>query len=229
MRPPDVRWPIIVLIIGVHVFLSAGSMHAGDGKMPKTCPAIHLLLLSGGEFVLSAPYADVSEFKWIFPGFSASADSGAPWGFAHLGLDLIVANDQARVIAPADGIVEKKELYQNPYSKNQWQVNLRIRYDTEFVYHLLFEPRAKTKLLGEVQFDAIISLQPGQKVKKGDFLGELLDLSRGDHSCGEATVHFDIWRGTTNICPAPYFTAATHAGMLALVRNKFPGAELCYP
>ncbi|OPY09706.1 MAG: Peptidase family M23 [Syntrophaceae bacterium PtaB.Bin095] len=228
MRPLDIRWPIIFLVIGVHAFFSAGSMHAGDEKRPKACPAIPLLLLSEGEFVLSAPYADVSEFKWIFPGFSVSADSGAPWGFAHLGLDLIVASGKARVIAPADGIVEKKELYQNEHN-GQYQVNLRIRYDSEFVYHLLFEPRANTQLLGEKQFDAIITLQAGQKVKQGDFLGEILDLSGGDYSCGEATVHFDIWRGTANICPAPYFSPEAYAGMLGLVQAKFPGAELCYP
>ncbi len=228
MRTPALRWSMVFFVIGVHVFLAAGSMHAGDEKRPKTCPAIPLLLLSEGEFVLSAPYVDVSEFKWIFPGFSVSSDSGAPWGFAHLGLDLIVANDKARVIAPADGIVEKKEFYQNEHN-GQYQVNLRIRYDSEFVYHLLFEPRAKTMWGGLKQFAAIVSLQPGQKVYQGDFLGEILDLSGGDHSCGEATVHFDIWRGTANICPVPYFTPGAYVGMLALVRVKYPGAVLCYP
>jgi murein DD-endopeptidase MepM/ murein hydrolase activator NlpD len=228
MRPPGFKWPIIFLVMGMHVLLSTGSIHAEEGSSPKIDPAIHLVLLSEERFTLAAPYAILTEFKYIFPGFSVSADSGAPWGFAHLGLDLIVANEKAQVIAPADGIVEKKELYQNEHN-GQYQVNLRIRYDSEFVYHLLFEPRAKTILLGVKQFAAIISLQPGQKIKQGDFLGEILDLSGGDYSTGGATVHFDIWKDGQNICPAPYFTLDAYTGMLTLVRNKFPGAELCYP
>ncbi|HNR69037.1 MAG TPA: hypothetical protein PKN24_13410 [bacterium] len=48
-------------------------------------------------------------------------------------------------------------------------------------------------------------------------------------SAGDVTVHFDIWRDEKNICPTPYFTAEAEAAMLALLRAKYPDAELCYP
>ena len=179
-----------------------------------------------GNIVLGPPCAERSEFKFIHPGFAASATSGAPWGFAHLGMDLIVAGGSPRVLAPSDGRVEEIYIYQNEHN-GEWQVNLRIRYNLNFVYHLLFEPRAHSREEVESQFNAV-PLTVGQHVKQGDPIGVILDLSGGVHTNGEATVHFDIWQGETNICPAPYFTSAAQTSMLALVRAKYPGAELCY-
>jgi hypothetical protein len=42
-----------------------------------------------------------AEFKYVFPGYSAGAASGAPWGFEHQGIDFIAARSSARVLAPA--------------------------------------------------------------------------------------------------------------------------------
>ncbi|MBN1780767.1 hypothetical protein JW948_06555 [bacterium] len=178
-------------------------------------------------FVLSESWVDISEFRYIHPGFSVSADSGAPWGFAHLGLDLILAGDSAHVIAPSGGTVEFADIYQNEHNL-QWQVNLRVRFDGEFIYHMLFEPRAHTREEAEFQ-RAAMPLTVGQRVKRGDFLGMIYDLSGGDMSSGGATVHFDIWKGDQNICPAPYMTSEAYEGMLFLIRSMYPDADLCYP
>ena len=199
--------------------LNSGCDDSSSGGQEGTWPA--------GDIVLAPPYAEMLEFKFIHPGFAASAASGAPWGFVHLGMDLIVAGGSARVIAPADGKVEEVYIYQNEHN-GEWQVNLRIRYNLEFVYHLLFEPRARSRAEVEPQFNAIAP-KVGQYVKQGDSIGVIFDLSGGVHPNGEASVHFDIWRGEANICPAPYFTSAAQTGMLALVRAKHPGAQLCYP
>jgi hypothetical protein len=180
-----------------------------------------------GDIILGVPYADMAEFKYIHPGYSASADSGAPWGFLHQGLDLIVAGDSAGVIAPADGVVEEIILYQNEHNA-LWQVNLRVRYNEEFVYHLLFEPRASTREEDERQ-RAAIPLAVGQKVRMGDSFGVVYDLAQGDPGSVGSTLHFDIWKGEKNICPAPYFTAEAHSDMLTLLRAMYPAAELCYP
>ncbi|MBN1894708.1 hypothetical protein JW906_09440 [bacterium] len=180
-----------------------------------------------GDIILGVPYADRTEFKFIHPGYSASADSGAPWGFLHQGLDLIVAQDSARVIAPADGVVEEINIYQNEHNA-LWQVNLRVRYNEEFVYHLLYEPRARTREEDERQ-RAAIPLAVGQKVKQGDPFGVVYDFSPEDPASIGSTLHFDIWKGEENICPAPYFTAEAYAGMLALLRAMYPEGELCYP
>lgn len=180
-----------------------------------------------GDIVLDVPFANISEFKYIHPGFSVSADSGAPWGFTHLGLDLILAGDSAHVIAPSSGTIEFADIYQNEHNF-QWQVNLRVRFNEEFLYHLLFEPRAHTREEAEYQ-RAAMPLVVGQKVERGDFLGTIFDLSGGDMSGGGATVHFDIWKGEQNICPAPFFTPEAYESMVKLLHAMYPGAELCYP
>ncbi len=179
------------------------------------------------DIILAAPFANSKEFKYIHPGFSVSADSGAPWRFAHLGMDLIAAKSGARVVAPARGVVDELKIYQNEHN-GQWQVNLGVHFNSSFRYHILFEPRAHSQDEVEQQRSAI-PLVLGQQLQQGEFIGTILDLSSGDLSAGEVTIHFDIWKGQKNICPAPYFTAEAYTGMLALVRAMYPGAELCYP
>jgi hypothetical protein len=174
------------------------------------------------DIVLGAPYAVSAEFKYIHPGYSASA--GAPWGFVHQGLDLIAAGARGRLIAPASGTVEQVEIYQNEHN-GKWQVNLSVRHSARFVYHVLFEPGATSRDRVQQQRDAV-PLSPGQPVTPGQALGDVLDLSDGHD---DPTAHVDLWKGDQNICPEPYFTSAARAGLLALLRAKHPGALLCYP
>ncbi|MDM7926493.1 MAG: hypothetical protein QUS35_10805 [bacterium] len=179
------------------------------------------------EFSLSVPYAEASEFKYIFPGFADSDTTGAPWGFSHQGLDLIPAGDSAAVIAPCGGVVEELKVYQNERN-GQWQVNMTVRFDEAYVYHLLYEPRAHSEAEARVQRNAI-PFSPGQRVDRGDDLGRLYNFSKGDMSGGDVTLHFDIWKNGRNICPEPYFTPEARGAMLALLTARFPAAQLCYP
>jgi murein DD-endopeptidase MepM/ murein hydrolase activator NlpD len=181
-----------------------------------------------GDIALSAPYADAAEFKYVFPGYSEGAASGAPWGFQHQGLDYILARNGARVLAPAGGSVEQVALYQNPNSHGQWQVNLRVRFSARFSYDIYFEPRAHSESAVADQRAAIL-VSDGQRINKGDLLGGILDLSHGDRSAGEPGIHFDLLKDDQNVCPQPYFDPAALAGTLTLLRAKFPGAKLCYP
>ncbi len=210
------RWIVAILLLqSLLPGCKDDSTAESDDPMPE------------GDIVLDVLFADVQEFKYIFPGFACSDTSGAPWGFAHLGTDVIAAQSGARVLAPADGTVEEVNVYMNPRN-NQWQVNVRVRYNSTFVYHVLFEPRAPSESENALQRSAI-PISPGQKVHKGDLLGRQLDLSHGDLSAGEAGIHFDVWKGNDNICPQPYFTANALAQMMNLLHAKFPNASLCYP
>lgn len=182
---------------------------------------------SSEDFSLAALYQDASQYKYIFPGYSMGTDSGAPWGFEHLGLDMLIATSGAAVLAPADGVVENLVTYCNPRN-NQWQVNLLVRYNSSITYNILFEPRAPSESEVAQQWDAL-PLTIGQPVRQGDLLGAMLDLSHGDRSGGEPGLHFDLWIDGDIVCPEPYFQPQAHAGMLALVQAKFPGAKLCYP
>jgi hypothetical protein len=178
-------------------------------------------------FSLGPLYADLDEYKYIFPGYSIGQASGAPWGFEHLGLDMIIAHSGANVIAPAGGVVEALDIYCNPRN-DQWQVNLHIRARTSILYNILFEPRAPSESEVAGQWEAI-PLSIGQRVNRGDLLGRMLDLSHGDRSAGEPGIHFDVWVDDQVVCPEPYFEPDALAGMLVLVGRMFPGAKLCYP
>lgn len=178
-------------------------------------------------FFLGPLYTDTGEYKYVHPGYSVGEESGAPWSFGHLGLDMIIAPSGADVIAPAAGVVEVLDIYCNPRN-NQWQVNLHIRSSSKFAYHILFEPRAPSESEVTLQREAI-PLIIGQNVNQGELLGRMLDLSHGDRSGGEPGIHFDLWINGEVVCPEPYFEPDAHAGMLTLVQAMYPGAKLCYP
>ncbi len=118
------------------VFINGCNKEDNNANDPKTLPE--------GDIVLDVLFADAEEFKYIHPGYSAGVGSGAPWGFEHLGLDFITATNEAKVLAPAGGVIEEVNIYMNPRN-NQWQVNVRVKYNEDFIYHILFEPRAPSE------------------------------------------------------------------------------------
>jgi len=178
------------------------------------------------DIIMDVLFADVEEFKYIHPGYS-EGDSGVPWGFEHLGIDLITAINGAQVLAPADGLVEEVNIYMNPRN-NQWQVNVRVVYNKKYIYHVLFEPRAPSEEEIALQFSAI-PVSVGQKVTQGDLLGKILDLSHGDLSGGEAGIHFDLRENEVLVCPGYYFNEEALEKMLTLLWAMYPGAKICYP
>jgi hypothetical protein len=179
------------------------------------------------EFSLSYLFADAGEYKYIHPAYSADAQSGAPWGFKHQGVDLITAKSGACVLVPADGEVQQLVLYLNPVN-NQWQVNLHVRYDDRFSYNLFFEPRAHTAEQIALQRAAILVAE-NDRVTAGDTLGTILNLSSEETGFGDVTVHFDLWVDGQNVCPEPYFKPSVLAAMLSLLHAKYPDGQLCYP
>jgi hypothetical protein len=223
---------LVVLAAGCNLPIAVDSSEkfpATDGSSEDYPTAVGSSDVSLPEeaFSLGLLYADTDEYKYVHPGYSIGEESGAPWGFEHLGLDLIIAQSGAGVIAPADGVVEELVIYCNPRN-NQWQVHLQIRSGSKFAYHIMFEPRAPSESEVALQWDAI-PLSIGQKVNQGDLLGRMLDLSHGDRSGGEPGIHFDLWMNDEVVCPEPYFEPDALAGMLALVQAMYPGAKLCYP
>lgn len=183
--------------------------------------------LPGNDILLDVLFADVTAFKYIHPGYSVGAESGAPWGFEHLGLDYLIAVSGADVLAPAGGIVEEVNIYMNPRN-NQWQVNIKVVYSRNFIYHVLFEPRAPTEQ--EIaQQRAAIPVYVGQPVAQGDLLGKILDLSHGDLSGGEPGIHFDLRKDGTLVCPGDYFSPTALEETMPLLWAMYPEAQICYP
>jgi hypothetical protein len=201
------------------VFINGCNKEDNNANDPKILPE--------GDIILDVLFADAEEFKYIHPGYSAGVGSGAPWGFEHLGLDFITATNGAKVLAPAGGVVEEVNIYMNPRN-NQWQVNVRVKYNEDFIYHILFEPRAPSE--DEIALQrAAIPISVGQKVAEGELLGKILDLSHGDLSGGEAGIHFDLRKNEELVCPGNYFTLDALEEMLALLWAMYPQAKICYP
>lgn len=180
-----------------------------------------------GDIVLGVLWADLQEFKYINPGFSASDSTGAPWGIANEGIDLIASQNGARVLAPADGTVEEVRTMLNP-KNNQWHVIVRVRFNRTFVYYILFQPRTSSQTDVAAQRSAI-TVTENQKVRTGDILGRVLNLSQGNPTAGEVGIHLEVWKGERNSCPQPYFATEALAKILDLLHALHPQAQLCYP
>lgn len=209
-----------ILIFIAFLFLFLHTRCSNDAKQEENN-------LPEGDILLDVLFADAKEFKYIHPGYSEGAESAAPWGFEHKGLDLITSINGAQVIAPAIGVVDEISIYCNPRN-NQWQVNMRILYNHEFKYHILFEPRAPSENEIIKQRNAI-SVSVGQNVKQGELLGKILDLSYGDLSGGEPGIHFDLWKFEEIVCPGNYMTPDAIDRTLELLWAMYPQAKICYP
>jgi murein DD-endopeptidase MepM/ murein hydrolase activator NlpD len=181
---------------------------------------------TGMDISLSYLFDNAGDYKYIFPAYSADDQSGAPWGFRHQGLDLITATS-ARVLTPANGLVQQVEVYLNPVN-NLWQVNIHIKYDDHYSYNLMFEPRAAKSEQIALQRAAIL-VEENDRVTEGDTLGTILNLSSEESGFGDVTVHFDLWMDGQNVCPEPYFKPEVLTTMLALLNAKYPDGQLCYP
>jgi len=231
-QSPSCRWILAVLFAGL-LFISGCASEKGpvDGKVapqfaeeddrgnPKEYAPEE-------DFSLSTLFPDAGEYKYIHPAYSADAESGAPWGFKHQGLDLIAAKSGAWILVPADGLAQQVQEYLNPVN-NQWQVNLHIRCDDRFSYNLLFEPRAATAEQNALQ-RAAIRVSENERVTAGDTLGAILNLSSEATGFGDVTVHFDLWVDGQNVCPEPYFKPEALAALLSLLHAKYPEGKLCY-
>jgi hypothetical protein len=96
-RPPHgprfLPWTVIIFLI---TLLLAACKHGSTVSDEYVLPE--------GDISLDSPFADAEDFKCIHPGFAKSDTTGAPWGFAHKGLDLILARSGARAVAPSDRV-----------------------------------------------------------------------------------------------------------------------------
>jgi hypothetical protein len=182
-----------------------------------------LLLSSGCVIRMSTPYASEADVTAIGP-YCASA-AACPTGREHKGLDVFMVESLKPFQAVADGTVETIDLFANEVTGN-WQVNVRIRYDSWYSVEYAFEPFSTERAAGERQL-ANIPVTLGQRVRRGDLIGRLVHAGDAPH------VHFHLntaiwWREQERPCPERYFTAAARASILTLVRRS-PGIEqMCY-
>ena len=172
-------------------------------------------------FAMVEPFVNAGDVSDIREAFSTRAD--APWGFAHDGIDFFPAGDLAGFQASASGKIEDVDLRRNDRSGN-WQVNVSIRYDSNYSIEYVFEPFTSSAADGEAQNSQIL-VRKGQNVAARDLIGRL--VVRGE----SAHVHFgliDRDGKKAAICPEPFFTPAAREAVLALLHRRHPTWPMCF-
>lgn len=170
-----------------------------------------------GDVSMTAPFVNAADIVAVNEAFSTT--TSAPWRFAHNGIDFFPATATLKSFqAASTGIVSSVNQRQNG---SNWQVNVRIQFNTTFSLEYIFETFSTSQADGDAQ-RADILVANGQAVSQGQLIGRLHAVGSGAH------VHFGLLKNGTAICPEPYFTADTRQSVLALVQRTYPGSNMCY-
>lgn len=167
---------------------------------------------------MTTPFVDTASIASVNEAFSTT--SSAPWGFAHNGIDFMPAADLTPFQAVSSGVVEDVTLGQNSTTSN-WQVNVRIRYNSGYALEYIFEPFSVAAADGQAQL-ASIRVSQGQTLSPGDTVGAVRSFGGGAH------LHFSLLKDGSQVCPEPYFTPQAQAAVLALIRKTNPSWNMCY-
>jgi len=167
------------------------------------------------------PYVNETDMTRICP-FSSS--NSCPWGREHDGIDFHATGNLKPFQAVCSGVVIAVELRQLQTTLN-WQVNVRILFNSMYSVEYGFEPMTNVRSDGETQL-ANILVSEGQTVSQGDIIGYLY-TAHAEH----AHVHFGLHSLQENwdaICPEPYFPAGARDSILRLIHKDHPGWDMCY-
>jgi len=148
-----------------------------------------------------------------------SESTNCPWGRVHNGLDFAFRND-SDVIATAPGIVEAIEL-SFIVNGTVYKVAVLIRFNSTVIIEYGFEGFSEDVAVRAQQV-AMLDIEEGDWVAKGDIIGQFLQGGGVDH------IHFAIYVGEAT-CPMPFFSPDAYAEMMELVHTYQPTWELCYP
>ncbi|MEJ2627805.1 MAG: hypothetical protein P8078_04535 [bacterium] len=170
------------------------------------------------EISLITPYVNQSDMASINEAFSS--DSTAPWGFEHRGIDFFPRGELKPFRAVCSGVIDELILWQLESTKN-WQVSVRIHYNSIYDVNYAFEPVSPLQEDGELQLDNM-TITLGQTVSQGDTIGYLHTPRNGAH------VDFSLFENWNSVCPEPYFTPAARDSIIKLIQVAWPGAKMCY-
>lgn len=173
---------------------------------------------NGDEISMITPYVNQSDMASINEAFST--DNSAPWGFEHRAIDFFPNGDLKPFRAVCSGIIDELILWQLESTKN-WQVSLRIKYNSIYDVNYAFEPVSPVEEDGEIQLNNM-SVTIGQAVSQGDTIGYLHTARNGAH------VDFSLFKNWNSVCPEPYFTPAARDSIIKLIRVAWPDAKMCY-
>jgi hypothetical protein len=170
------------------------------------------------DISMTTPYVTTSDIASINECFSSSTN--APWGFVHNGIDISPDGNLKPFQTVSSGVVEEVRLWQNSISSN-WQVNVRIKFNSAYSVEYAFEPFSAVQSDGQTQLNNI-SVSVGQTISEASIIGNLYTAGSGPHA------HFMLMKNSVAICPEPYFTTAARDSVLNLIHKNHPTWNMCY-
>lgn len=186
MRKGKFCWITLLLII-----LVGGAWFFGFG--PGRMLFYSYDLEKGETPELSLPFTDASHLH-IIGGFGYSTSdffhNGIDWGF----------NDTTMIIAAFGGYIIEVKTWFNEKG-GHWQTNVRTALNLEWSIEIAFEPWALNETYANYQAAEIL-VKTGQKVTKGQALGNLVNYGGGTH------IHFSLYRNNEAVCPYTYFSTS---------------------
>jgi hypothetical protein len=171
-----------------------------------------------GDISMIAPYVNSSDISYIYEAFSSGTNPA--WGFSHGGIDFGTNGNLKQFQSVSSGFVEEIKLWQNNITSN-WQVNVRIKYNSTYSVEYTFEPISLSQSDGQTQYNNI-SISAKQYIAPGTIIGKLYNVGSGAH------VDFSLKKNQTHICPEPYFTSEAKNSILSLIHKDHPTWNMCY-
>lgn len=207
---------LLIIVIGIGIFFVIGELQ--NNGLSTFDPGDRYQ--SQNLDYMGVIYVNRSSQYGFFEGYSET--NSCPWGFIHSGVDYFFIND-TEVIAAAPGYVEDVSWRENPDTTlNMYNIFVTIRFNASIVLAYTFEPFTHQEGDQDRQL-AMLTVQEGDWVSKGDVVGRFLYVEDGAH------VDFGIRKGNDRINPEPFFGTSDHDEIMALINEYHPGWNLSYP
>ncbi|MHA1156518.1 MAG: M23 family metallopeptidase [Candidatus Heimdallarchaeota archaeon] len=124
-------------------------------------------------------------------------------GFFHNGIDF-GCNDSVNIVASCDLRVIGIKTWLYATDPDRWQTGVQMRTNIGYTLEIAFESWALNESFGELQRNAL-DVKVGQKVQRGDVLGQLLYHGDGTH------IHYMLRLNGEAVCPYQFFSASALA------------------
>jgi murein DD-endopeptidase MepM/ murein hydrolase activator NlpD len=175
-----------------------------------------------GDIEMITPYRSEQDVAAVTGGYSTTDQ--CPWERIHNGIDIAPRADLMEFQAVAAGKVMRISKLFND-GNGFYQVNVSIKYNSNFEVEYAFEPMSSEEVHGDQQM-ALIQEQIAveEEVVQGQVIGKL--LSRHNDA---AHVHFGMYKNRESACPESYFTQETRQSIIDLLQIWWPTADrICY-
>jgi murein DD-endopeptidase MepM/ murein hydrolase activator NlpD len=141
-----------------------------------------------------------------------------PWGAIHNGLDYMFYNNSP-VIAAGPGFVEEINI-RSLENTTIYGIGVKIRFNETILIEYGFEGEGNETLRDQQL--AMLDVQVGDWVEKGDLIGNFLTPVATDH------VHFTVYKNYVGFCPRLVMGEDDYNEIMILVHSFHPTWELCY-